>query len=297
MVENSSLVTRRSSLSMSAPAKINWFLTINGKREDGYHDINSLMQSISLYDDLAFERSDRIEVISDLDIPPENNLVYKAAAILKGFSSSKEGARITVKKNIPVSAGLGGGSSDAAYTLLGLNRLWGLGLKNPELIGIGQEIGSDVPFFLNGPLAFISGRGEKIRTIKINSSLEFLLVKPPISISTSWAYKTYDGKNTGELTKNPVDIKLFCRALQRKDFASLSLMIKNDLESVVFEGYPVVEDIKVRLLKEGAKISSMSGSGPTVFAVFDSYNIAESAARSMKSFIPGAWCMLVKTIT
>ena len=133
---------------LKTPAKINWFLSVLGKREDGYHEILSLMQSISLYDHLTFEHSDRVEVITDADIPLEENLVYKAAVLLKEKLSVNKGAVITLRKEIPVSAGLGGGSSDAACALSGLNRLWELGLKDEELIKFGGMLGSDIPFFL-----------------------------------------------------------------------------------------------------------------------------------------------------
>ncbi|MEW6213834.1 MAG: 4-(cytidine 5'-diphospho)-2-C-methyl-D-erythritol kinase [Nitrospirota bacterium] len=297
-----------------APAKINWFLTVLSKREDGYHDIMSLMQCISLYDDLVFEHSDIIEVISDLDIPLEDNLVYKAASLLKQYTSYRQGARIILKKNIPVSAGLGGGSSDAAYALSGLNILWGLGLSNGELSSIGIEIGSDVPFFLNGPSALVEGRGEKILPLKINTSI-LLLVKPLISVSTAWAYASFDKLNTGRLrmhgerstersrrrpveplTKKPVDIKLFCRALKKQDFASLNTMLNNDFERVIVERYPVVGIIKDRMLEKGAVISAMSGSGPTVFGVFDNRDTAEKAAKSMKPSAYGGWCRIVETL-
>lgn len=281
---------------LKAPAKINWFLTVVSKREDGYHDIMSLMQCISLYDDLVFEHSGIIEVISDLDIPLEDNLVYKAASLLKQYTSYGGGARIILKKDIPVSAGLGGGSSDAAYTLLGLNKLWNLGLNNKELSLIGIRVGSDVPFFLNGPSAFVEGRGEKVTPLKINSSTVFLLVKPPVSVSTAWAYSYFGRLSNGELTKKRVNIKLFYQTLKKQDLASLNTMLHNDLERVVVERYPVVGNIKDRMLEKGAVISAMSGSGPTVFGVFDSRDTAKKAAKSMKPSAYGGWCRIVETL-
>jgi 4-diphosphocytidyl-2-C-methyl-D-erythritol kinase len=191
-----------------APAKINWFLSVLAKRDDGYHDIYSFMQRVSLYDDLLFYGADALEVICDSDIPLEDNLVYKAASLLQKYTSCRKGIRIILHKNIPLSAGLGGGSSDAAFALLALNTLWGLGLTKRELTTIGLEIGSDVPFFLNGPSALIEGKGEKITHLNINAPMALLLVKPPVSVSTAWAYK-----NMKKLTKKPIDIKLFCQAL------------------------------------------------------------------------------------
>lgn len=287
---HSALINHHPLLHLRAPAKINWFLSVLGKRADGYHDIRSLMQCVGLYDDLLFHHADTIKVISDADIPLEDNLVYKAAFLIQRYTSCRKGVKIILHKNIPVSAGLGGGSSDAAYTLLGLNMLWDLGLNKRELCAIGLKIGSDVPFFLNGPSALIEGRGEKVKPLNINPSLVFLLVKPPVSVSTAWAYKNY--KNMKKLTKTPIDIKLFCRALEKKDFACLSSMLKNDLERVVVKKYPVVGKIKERLLEKGALISAMSGSGPTAFGVFESKEKAISTEREMDSH----WCRVVEPL-
>lgn len=282
------------SLQLSAPAKINWFLSVLGKREDGYHNISSLMQCISIYDNLTFEQADIIEVVSDLDIFPSDNLVYKAASLLKQYTSYKKGAKIALHKNIPVSAGLGGGSSDAAYTLSGLNRIWGLGLSKRELSTIGVEIGSDVPFFLNCSFAFVEGKGEKITPLKLNNpDIVLLLVKPPISVSTAWAYAYFDKLNIGELTKKTVDIKLFCQAFLNRDLASLRATLNNDLEKVVIERYPVVGEIKDKLLKNGAIISSMTGSGPTVFGVFESKKAALTAAEKLGF---NNWCRVAETM-
>lgn len=293
-MKNSPLATRSSSLFLNAPAKINWFLSVLGKREDGYHNISSLMQCISIYDNLTFEQADTIEVVSDLDIPPGDNLVYKAASFLKQYTSYKKGAKIALHKNIPVSAGLGGGSSDAAYTLSGLNRIWGLGLSNRELSTIGAEIGSDVPFFLNSSFAFVEGKGEKITPLKLNNpAIVLLLVKPSISVSTAWAYAYFDKLNIGELTKKTVDIKLFCQAFLNRDLASLRATLNNDLEKVVIERYPVVGEIKEKLLNNGAIISLMTGSGPTVFSIFESKKAALTAAEKLGF---NDWCRVAETI-
>jgi 4-diphosphocytidyl-2-C-methyl-D-erythritol kinase len=282
----------RSRLSLSAPAKINWFLGVAVRRDDGYHDIVSLMQCISLYDILAFDYADFINIESDLDIPVQDNIVHKAASLLKGYTSCRKGANILLKKNVPVSAGLGGGSSDAACTLLGLNELWGLGLSRKKLAAIASEIGSDVPFFLNGPAALVEGKGEKTKRVKIDSSVVLLLVKPSVSVSTAWAYADFDKMKSCKLTKNVVDIKLFCRALVRKDFSSLGDMLFNDLEEVVTRKYPVVAEIKNRLMEEGAFFSAMSGSGPSVFGVYGSREAADKAAGRMEPHL----CRVVETL-
>jgi len=293
-----SLVTRQSSLSLRAPAKINWFLNVIGKRNDGYHSIISLMQCISLYDELIFKHSDTIDVMSNVDINLKDNLVYKAAYLLKQYTSYKYGVKIVLHKDIPIGAGLGGGSSDAAHTLSGINILWGLGLNNEDLSSIGAEIGSDVPFFFNTPCALAEGRGEKILPWKTNSSVILLLIKPRMSVSTSWAYASFDKLKISdtELTKKPFDIKLFCQAFENRDFAYLSNMMNNDFEKVVIKRYPFVGSLKKRLLEKGAKISAMTGSGPTVFGVFDSRDIAEKAVEAMKPSTYGGWCRVVETL-
>jgi 4-diphosphocytidyl-2-C-methyl-D-erythritol kinase len=273
---------------LSAPAKINWFLAILGKRDDGYHDIVSPMQCVSLFDDLFSEDAEKIELISDMEVPREENLVYRAASSLKEFSGIRKGAKITLRKGIPLAAGLGGGSSDAAFTLIGLNRLWGLGYSDERLARIAAGVGSDVPFFIAGRFSLVEGRGEKVRPLKSESAVPMLLVKPEIEISSGWAYRNYEA----ELTKRSIDIKLFCQALDRKDFARLREMVFNDLEKAVVKEYPVVSEIKDALIENGAAFSSMSGSGPTVFGVFNSFDEAERASSNMGEEI----CRVVRTL-
>ncbi|MCX5717859.1 MAG: 4-(cytidine 5'-diphospho)-2-C-methyl-D-erythritol kinase [Nitrospirae bacterium] len=276
---------------LKTPAKINWFLSVLGKREDGYHEILSLMQSISLYDHLTFEHSDRVEVITEADIPIEENLVYRAAVLLKEKLSVNKGAVITLKKDIPLSAGLGGGSSDAACALSGLDRLWELRLKNEELIKFGGMLGSDIPFFFKAPIAVVRGRGEIVTALEAGSRHIIVIVKPALGISTKWAYSEMS-RLLPELTKRDNNIKLFCQALEMQDFESIALMMKNDLELPVIREFQVIGEIKDRLLTMGAKASLMSGSGPTVFGVFNSREKAEDAERSMKP----CWSRVVETL-
>ena len=274
-------------LSLEAPAKINWFLSVAGRREDGYHDIVSPMQCVSLFDNLFFDDAEGIELISDLDLPAVDNLVYRAAALMKKYSSYKKGARILLQKNIPSAAGLGGGSSDAAFTLMGLNRLWGLKLSRTELMQLGSELGSDVPFFINGPFSLVEGRGDRVAALATGSSFTVLLVKPDISVSTAWAYSSFT-----ELTKKYVDIKLFCQALDGKDFGSLRSLVFNDLENAVVGKYREVAVIKEALIKNGAVLSSMSGSGSAVFGIFESDDEALRASLKMGK----NWCRVVRTL-
>lgn len=275
---------------LEAPAKINWFLSVLNKRQDGYHNIVSLMQRVSLFDTLLFEESERLEIISNIaDLPAERNLVFKAALLMQARAGVRSGARITLKKDIPLAAGLGGGSSDAAAALIGLNKLWGLNLDVVRLRDMGAELGSDVPFFIDDTFAVVQGRGEIITTLGNAIEIPLLLVNPGIPISAAWAYEAL---HIG-LTKIAVDIKLFCQSLGSKDFDSLRSLQINDLEQPVLEAYPEIGRIKGLLTQQGAVMSAMSGSGSTVFGLFRSAAEAQKAAGSMGSY----WCRAVKTLT
>jgi 4-diphosphocytidyl-2-C-methyl-D-erythritol kinase len=275
---------------LEAPAKINWFLSVLNKREDGYHNIVSLMQGVGLFDTLLFEESGKLEVISDISgLPAEKNLVFKAAVLMQAFAGVRSGARITLKKDIPLAAGLGGGSSDAAYALIGLNRLWRLNLNAAQLRDIGAQLGSDVPFFVDDIFAVVQGRGDVITSLKNASEIPLLLVNPGIPISAAWAYEELQ---VG-LTNESVDIKLFCQSLDGKDFDALRSLQINDLEEPVLKSYTEVGRIKELLLAQGAVMAAMSGSGPTVFGVFRSAEEAQNASDGMGTY----WCRAVKTLT
>jgi len=275
---------------LKAPAKINWFLSVLRKRGDGYHDIRSLMQCVDLYDTLLFEENDTLEVISDLkDLPVEQNLVYRAAMLMRAIAGGNRGARISLKKEIPPAGGMGGGSCDAAVTLLGLNRLWQMNLSTQRLRELGASIGSDVPFFVNNVYALVEGRGEVITPLSEAPVVPLLLVNPGIPVSTAWAYK----EGQIRLTKKTVDIKLFCQTLDRGDFAILHSLLVNDLEDAVIGAYPEIGRIKDQLRRLGAAASAMSGSGSTVFGVFRSVEDAQNAARNVDS----PWCRAVTTLT
>lgn len=285
--------------SLGAPAKINWFLHVREKRNDGYHALQSLMQKITLYDSLSFSPSETLQLISDTKIPVEQNLVYRAALLLRKTAGVNKGAEIRLVKNIPLEAGLGGGSSDAASTLVGLNRLWSLGMSVRELAALAEQIGSDVPFFLNGPLGFVEGRGEKITPCKPSQSVPLLLVKPPVSVSTRTAYQGLDAVRESaeptELTNRTMkadNIKFLIRSVEHVDISGNS-RFRNDLEPVVTVEHPVIGEIKNRMYSEGATLSLMSGSGSAVFAVFSSRRTAEAAERAFQ----GLWTAVVETVT
>ncbi len=276
-------------LTQSAPAKINWFLFIPGKRDDGYHEVRSLMQCVDLGDELSFEASDTLSLEANCAIPTYENSVWKAALLLKEQAGTEMGARITLKKNVPTEAGLGGGSSDAASALLGLNRLWGLGLSAAELSRLGAKLGSDVPFFLGARCSLVSGRGEITEPVGLERSFALLIVKPSFGVSTPWAYRALTSYT--RLTKARNNIKLFIRALREGDLESLDALGGNDLETGVLPAYPEISRIKNALKREGASYVMMSGSGSSVFGVFGDEEAARQAAGKMSW-----WCRTARTV-
>lgn len=322
MGKHSSAAIGNSPLSLKSPAKINWYLKVLGLRDDGFHEIQSLMQKVSLYDILTFSPSNDLTLQTDLPIPVEKNLVYRAASLLKNTCGTDKGAFITLKKNIPEGAGLGGGSGNAAAALLGLNRLWSLNLPLTDLCRIAEQLGSDVPFFLYGAIASSSGRGEKISACAIKKSIHMLLVKPPFPVSTAWVYGELRSRiqeiramrqRSGDRFKNfpyfelpnfPTSVKLtkkdseadniafIIRSIERSEFGDLQDILFNDLESVTMRRFPVISGIKNVLKEQGAVFSMMSGSGPTVFGIFHSSKEAEKASKAFK----GCWTKAVHTL-
>lgn len=283
-------------LALTAPAKINWTLAVLDKRPDGFHAIQSLMQTISLCDELTFAESKYLRVASGLNIPAERNLVYRAAQALRNATGCADGAAITLVKDIPTGAGLGGGSSDAAAALKGLNILWGLGLSDTELAAIGATVGSDVPFFFAGPGARVEGRGEVVTPMPMTQSYPLLLVYPSFGISTAWAYSELSQRRGQDLTNrgdNLDNIQLLFDILEKKDFSRIQPCLRNDLEEAVAARYSVIAGIRQQLLDAGAAAACMSGSGSTVFGVFSD----ESAAAEAAVRFPGCWTRVVRTLT
>ncbi|MBF0559950.1 MAG: 4-(cytidine 5'-diphospho)-2-C-methyl-D-erythritol kinase [Nitrospirae bacterium] len=285
-------------LTVKAPAKINWSLFVLDKRQDGYHNILSLMQCIGLYDVIEFELSDTITLYSSLDLPNEQNLVFKAASLLKNYSGLNIGARIRLVKEIPSGAGLGGGSSDAAYTLMALNELWNMRLGKDQLKALGASLGSDVPFFFEGPLALAEGRGEQLSSLPAAVACVLLLVKVDCSVPTSWAYGALDSARPAQIRPSNVtakkeSIELIYRALASGDISGLAANMHNDFEDAVLQRYPVIGSVKERILKSGAVAALMSGSGSSVFGLFNDEGMALEAA----SHFPFYFCRVVKTLT
>lgn len=273
---------------VKAPAKVNLYLKVLGRREDGYHEILSLMQMVGLYDFVALreEPSDirlTIENGSSLSID-RSNLVFRAAealqkAAFQGEARSK-GVSIRLTKNIPIAAGLGGGSSDAAATLVGLNRLWGLRWSRERLARLGATLGSDVPFFLYGPTAWAAGRGDEVEPATANGAGWMVLVNPGIAVSTAWVYQEFSRKLG--LTKSDREITINKFIAHRPSLREIYHRPHNDLEEVTLEAFPQLTQIKKELLGLGGKGVMMSGSGPTLFACFSDYSSAKQAAAAFE---------------
>ncbi|MGR3301602.1 MAG: 4-(cytidine 5'-diphospho)-2-C-methyl-D-erythritol kinase [Candidatus Scalindua sp.] len=262
-------------ISLKAPAKINLFLEILGKRDDGYHEIETVMQEIDLVDNLQFEEileGVRLKC-NDKNIPSgENNLVCKAANLILNECGIKKGVLISLEKNIPVGAGLGGGSSDAAATLKALNLLWKIGLNDVALMEFAAKLGSDIPFFIKGKTSLCSGRGEKITPIEVKSEMNYLIIFPHINISTTTIYRNLKI----DLTKKIIDVSFFLNALEHHKVAGISKLLFNRLEEVIFATYPDLLDVKMALGHFGFCGLSVSGSGSAFFGLCNDRHQAEA---------------------
>ena len=264
-------------LQFKTPAKINLGLHIHKKREDGFHELETILQMVTWFDELQLEGTcEKVELFCDTpEIPnDETNLVVKAARLLqKHFPGRCAGVNITLKKSIPSGAGLGGGSGNAAGVLLALNHLWDLKISRENLIALSGELGSDVPFFLVSPCAIGTGKGEILEPIKNPINLYVLMIYPNLPLSTPWVYSNLNLK----LTKHKNNISILTNFLMRSDFAQLGAGLYNDLEPIVFKRYPEILEIKNELLRSGAGGALLSGSGSTVFGIFDNPDLAKKA--------------------
>ncbi len=256
------------SIRLKARAKINLGLDVLGRREDGYHDVRMVMQTIGIYDRIIITKipEDEIRIKSNLYFLPvnENNLMYKAAKLLKDKCGYSGGVDIDLNKFIPVSAGLAGGSTDAASTLFGINKLFDLSLSMQELMDIGVEIGADVPYCVMRGTALAEGIGEKLTPLDPLPRTWILIAKPPINVSTKLVYESLDMNG---VDKHP-DIDGLIDAIKRKDIHGVCGCMGNVLENVTVPLYPVINSIKNDMLEHGAINAMMSGSGPTVFGIF-----------------------------
>lgn len=269
-------------MKLRAFAKINLGLDVIRRREDGYHDVRMIMQTIQMYDQLEMEKksSKGIALTANLSYIPvnENNLVYKAAKLLMDQYQIQEGVSVHLNKFIPVAAGMAGGSSDAAAALVGMNKLFRLGMSKEELMKVGVKIGADVPYCIMRGTALSEGIGEKLTALPSLPACYILIGKPGVSVSTKFVYTNL---KLDEKTKHP-DIDGMLDALQRQDLYGITDRMENVLESVTVPAYPVIQEIKNHMKAHGALNALMSGSGPTVFGIFDDKEKAEFACEKLK---------------
>lgn len=267
-----------------APAKINLTLDVLGKRDDGYHEVEMVMTTIDLADRISFKELERDTILleSNSGIIPndERNLVYQAARLLKTTYNVDKGVHIFLEKNIPIAAGLAGGSSDAAATLRGLNRLWKLNLAIEELMALGEQIGSDVPFCITGGTALATGRGEKIQKIDSMPPAWVILVKLPISVSTA---DVYGSLKADEIKEHP-KTKEMLEAIKNQNLDLITINLGNVLEDVTFSLYPQVKHVKDQMMAFSGEGVLMSGSGPTVYALINKESKVKRVYNALRGF-------------
>ena len=270
-------------ISLKALAKINLGLDVVRRREDGYHEVRMIMQTIQLYDRLDIKRTQEpgIQIQTNLSFLPvnENNLIYKAAKLLMDEFSITDGVSVKLDKCIPVAAGMAGGSTDAAAMLIGVNRLFSLGLTKRQLMERGVQIGADVPYCIMRGTALAEGIGEALSPLPPMVKCPVLIAKPSISVSTKFVYQNLKLDDT---TIHP-DIDRLIDDIKAKNLHDIAAHMGNVLETVTIPNYPVIDEIKKHMLSNGAVGAMMSGSGPTVFGLFDDEDTAKKAYKAMRS--------------
>ena len=270
-------------ISLKALAKINLGLDVVRRREDGYHEVRMIMQTIQLYDRLDIKRTQEpgIQIQTNLSFLPvnENNLIYKAAKLLMDEFSVTDGVSVKLDKRIPVAAGMAGGSTDAAAMLIGVNRLFSLGLTKRQLMERGVQIGADVPYCIMRGTALAEGIGEALSPLPPMVKCPVLIAKPSISVSTKFVYQNLKLDDT---TIHP-DIDRLIDDIKAKNLHDIAAHMGNVLETVTIPNYPVIDEIKKHMLSNGAVGAMMSGSGPTVFGLFDDEDTAKKAYKAMRS--------------
>lgn len=266
-----------------APAKINLTLDVIGKREDGFHEMEMVMTSIDLADRITLtpRDDDQITLSSNSAFMPldERNIVHKTATLFREKKKMNKGVHIQINKKIPIAAGLGGGSSDAAAVLRGLNRLWAMDCSLDELATIGAEIGSDVPFCVYGRTSYATGRGEEVQLIDEIPQCWVVLVKPPKGIS-SWT--VFENLAIDSLPH--FDSEAMVQAIQEKNYEEVAAQAGNALEKVSAEQQPLITQVKEKMLQFGADTAVMSGTGPTVYALTQKQSKAKRIVNGLKGF-------------
>lgn len=269
-------------LKLKARAKINLGLDVVRKREDGYHEVRMIMQMINLYDKITLRKKTEpgITVTANLSYLPvnEDNLVYRAAKLLMDEFQVSGGLEIVLQKYIPVAAGMAGGSSDAAAVMVGVNRMFHLGLSKKQLMERGVKIGADVPFCIMRGTALAEGIGEKLTTLPAMPHCSLVIAKPKVHVSTKFVYGNL---KADEITEHP-DIDGQVQALRDNDLEQIVAKMGNVLETVTIPAYPVIDKIKQTMIRHGAMGAMMSGSGPTVFGVFEREEQAKEVCRLLK---------------
>lgn len=272
-------------VTVSAPAKINLVLRILDRRSDGFHNLWSVMQTVGLEDDLSISlapgRSDIGLWCDDPSLKADKtNLVYRAASAVLDRAGKSVGLDIALTKRIPMGAGLGGGSSDAAATIVGLNRLLDLRWSPERMSEVGQALGSDVPFFFYAPCALVSGRGERVRALRVGGSRWVVLVNPGFGVETKWAYQALSA--TRPEVRPVAESHLNVERGAPVGWDQILESAENDFEGPVFGAHPTLHELKRRLLGAGAEAALLSGSGATVFGVFRDESVAKQAATDFQ---------------
>lgn len=286
-------------LTLSANAKINLTLDILGTREDGYHEVAMIMQEISLHDTLSMGKINQgisltIAIEGQKGTLPadERNLCWKAAALVQKEYNLQEGVEIHLTKRIPMAAGLAGGSADAAAVLKGMNHLFRLGMTEARLCELGARLGSDIPFCIMGGTMLATGRGEVLTRLPSFPRLSVVLAKPPVGVSTAWAYKTYDAGYDGPHPDNEAMLE----AIHGGDAHKAAGLLCNVLEGVTETEHPVIADYKRLMMEHGAMASMMSGSGPTVFGLVREKQQAWHLADALKKYDGEAGVFVAETL-
>lgn len=271
-------------ITRNAHAKINLGLDVLRRREDGYHEVKMIMQTILLHDTLLFEESPGQEIILVTNDRPElpaqvcDNLVYKAAKLIRATYDIRKGVKITLEKRIPIAAGMAGGSTDAAAVFHGLNELWKLSMTTERMQELAVRLGADIPYCIIGGTALSEGIGEKLTPLMMPPDCVVLIAKPPISVSTKYVYENL---HVDTLQRHP-DMDGMVHAISEGSLVGIASHMENVLETVTQKKYPVIQEIKDLMMREGALNSLMSGSGPTVFGIFEEQEKAEKAKRKLQ---------------
>lgn len=270
-------------LELKAYGKINLGLDVIRKRPDGYHDLDMVMQMVDVYDDVTLTRLEGTEIVVRTDTAVlsngKDNLAYMVAKMLMDEFGIVQGLEITIRKRIPIAGGMAGGSSDCAATLTGVNQMFNLELSKEELMERGVRLGADVPYCILGGTAIARGIGEILTPLPTPPKCHVIIAKPPVSVSTAFVYGNI---KPDEIEKRP-DIEAMVSAIKAQDLYKLAKSLYNVMEDITVPQYPVIQEIKTIMLENGALNSIMSGSGPTVFGLYDDIEKAEQTVKLLKA--------------